>query len=62
MQEYQTAKDKTAIGEMQIIMTRLEVLLKMAEGAVGHSRPVFSASEIQLIKDHLDLVIKYSAL
>lgn len=59
---YQTQKDKTAIGELKIVISELGVLLAMAEASVGSVRPIIPASEIELIKDHLDLVVKYTSL
>jgi hypothetical protein len=62
MSEYETQKDKTAIGELRIVISELTALLFIGEKNIGTCRPIISASEIDLIKDHLDLVVKYTSL
>ena len=55
-------KDTVAITELGVIIRRLEKIGQDASKNVGKCRPILSASEIELIKDHLDLVIKYTKL
>ena len=55
-------KDMIAIKEVDTVIERLQSMRKAAEQSIGHSRPIFSASEIEIVKDHLDLVVKYSRL
>ena len=62
MNEYETMKDKTAMGELQIIISELNALLAQGQSNIGKCRPIIGAVEIELIKDHLDLVIKYTKL
>jgi len=62
MNEYEIRKDKTAIGELKIIIAELNALLGRAEANIGKVRPIITASEIELLKDHLDLVAKYTRL
>ena len=62
MNEFETMKDKTAIGELKIIISELQALVAKAEANVGKSRPIVNSSDIEIIKDHLDLVIKYTRL
>uniref|UniRef100_A0A6M3LFZ4 Uncharacterized protein n=1 Tax=viral metagenome TaxID=1070528 RepID=A0A6M3LFZ4_9ZZZZ len=56
------AKDLIALAELSTIINRLRDLAESARSNVGKSRPVVSPTEIELIKDHLDLVIKYTKL
>ena len=58
----ETEKDKVAISELTVIIDRLTRIRDEAEKLIGRQRPILSASEIELIKDHLDLVKKYAAL
>ena len=60
--EMDTEKDAVAITELGVIIRRLEKIGQDASKNVGKRRPILSASEIELIKDHLDLVIKYTKL
>jgi len=62
MNEYETMKDKTAMGELQVIIAELNALLAKGQSNIGKCRPIIGAAEIELIKDHLDLVIKYTKL
>ena len=62
MNDYTTMKDKTAMGELQIIISELNALLATGQSNIGKCRPIINAVEIELIKDHLDLVIKYTKL
>lgn len=62
MREYDTMKDKTAIGELKIVISELNVILTSAEANIGKFRPILPATDIELIKDHLDLVVKYTRL
>ena len=57
-----TEKDVIAINELEIIIQRLDKIRRLASEQVGKCQPVISASEIDLIKDHLDLVKNYIAL
>ena len=62
MSEYDTMKDKTAIGELDIIIEELRVLRERGMNNIGKIRPIIPPSEIELIKDHLDFVVKYTSL
>ena len=57
-----TEKDVVAINELETIIQRLDKIRQLAGENLGKCQPVISASEIDLIKDHLDLVKKYTAL
>jgi len=57
-----TEKDAIAIGELEVIIQRLMSIKQFAEKQIGKSRPILNASEIELIKDHLDLIVKYTRL
>jgi len=57
-----TEKDTIAIGELEVIIQRLMSIKQFAEKQIGKSRPILNASEIELIKDHLDLIVKYTRL
>jgi len=54
------AKDDVAIEQLCTIIQQLEKLLDIARENKGKVRPIISSGEIELLKDHLDLVIKYS--
>ena len=62
MDEYEIQKDRTAMGELKIIIAELTVLLARGERNIGKCRPTIPQSEIELIKDHLDLVVKYTSI
>lgn len=55
-------KDMIAIKEVDTVIERLQSMRKVAEQRIGRSRPIFSESDIAIVKDHLDLVVKYSRL
>ena len=57
-----TDKDGVALDELRVIIERLQKLTEEATKNVGTVRPILNSSEIDLIKDHLDLVKKYIAL
>ena len=62
MNEFEIMKDNTALGELKTVISELMVLAAKAEANIGKVRPIVNASDIELIKDHLDLVIKYTRL
>ena len=55
-------KDKVAIKELEVIIKRLQDILIICNLNIGKCRSIIPPSEIELIKDHLDLVIKYTRL
>lgn len=55
-------KDAVALDELRVIIGRLQKLTEEATKNVGKVRPILNSSEIDLLKDHLDLVKKYVAL
>ena len=55
-----TEKAAIALDELETIIKRLSSLREDAKGAVGKMAPIINASEIELVKDHLDLVVKYT--
>ena len=57
-----TEKDVVAINELETIIQRLDKVRQLASEQLGKVQPVISAGEIDLIKDHLDLVKKYTSL
>ena len=61
-QDWGKDKDKIALVELDSIIQRLSYLARAAQKALGRERPIVAASEIEIIKDHLDLVVKYSKL
>ena len=58
----ETEKDDIAIDELETIIRRLNGLWEDAKGNRGKMRPIISASEIELVKDHLDLIVKYTKI
>ena len=58
----ESEKDVIALTELSTIITRLTGIHHEAQEKVGKSRPILPATEIELIKDHLDLVVKYTKL
>jgi hypothetical protein len=57
-----TEKDLIALKELDTIIAQLTSIHKAAEEHIGKSRPILSAQDIELAKDHLDLVLKYTKL
>ena len=57
-----TEKDVVAINELETIIQRLDKMRQLASEQLGKVQPVISAGEIDLIKDHLDLVKKYTSI
>ena len=55
-------KDLIALAELATIINRLEEIGEAAKENVGKCRPILNSAEIDLIKDHLDLVVKYTRL
>lgn len=55
-------KDKVAIIEFEMVICQLHHILEMAKKNVGSTRPIIYSGDIDLVKDHLDLVVKYSRL
>jgi len=62
MNEFETMKDKTAVGELRLIISELNAIVAKAEANIGKVRPILPQTDIELMKDHLDLVIKYTRL
>ena len=58
----ETEKDTIAIDELGVVIERLTRLWEDAKANVGKRRPVIYSGEIELIKEHLDLVVKYSRI
>ena len=61
MDKSDTEKDVIAVNELEVIIKRLDRMRQSASENIGKSRPILGAAEISLIKDHLDLVVKYTA-
>ena len=57
-----TEKDTIAMSGLEDIIQRLMSIKQFAVKQIGKSRPILNASEIELIKDHLDLIVKYTRL
>ena len=57
-----TEKDVIAVNELETIIQRLDKIRQSASENIGKSQPILSGVEIDLIKDHLDLVKKYVAI
>ena len=55
-------KDVIAINELETIIQRLDKIRQLASENLGKFQPLINANEIDLIKDHLELVKKYGAL
>jgi len=58
----ETEKDLIALAELDTVINRLKSIRETAQKNVGKSRPILNAQEIELVKDHLDLVVKYTKL
>lgn len=52
-------KDNIALKELDTVIARLKSIREVAQEKVGKSRPILSEHEIQIVKDHLDLAVKY---
>ncbi len=59
---FESMKDKTALGEIRIVISQLQAILAKAELDVGKVKPIVRQSDIELIKDHLDLIVKYTRI
>ena len=55
-------KDTIGLGELTTVISRLQSIHESAQNNVGKNRPILNAQEIELVKDHLDLVVKYTKL
>jgi len=55
-------KDKVAIAELEVVIHQLEKMLESARENLGRMRPLVYSGDIELVKDHLDLVAKYMKL
>jgi hypothetical protein len=58
----ETEKDSIALKELDTIISQLTNIRKAAQENVGKCRPIINAQDIELAKDHLDLVVKYTRL
>ena len=58
----ETEKDLIALTELDTVISRLKSIRETAQKNSGKCRPILSAQEIELAKDHLDLIVKYTKL
>ena len=57
-----SAKDTVVIEQLCTVIQQLVKLLDIARENKGKVRPIIYGGEVELIKDHLDLVVKYSKI
>lgn len=55
-------KDVIALTELAAAIGRLTQIHEAAGKNVGKCRPILNAQEVEIVKDHLDLVVKYTRL
>lgn len=57
-----TAKDKVALHELEQAIDRLNGLALQGNLRLGKEQPVISGYEISIVKDHLDLAVRYAQI